>query len=115
MRVRKRLPVVRWPGTGGRGGGQGRRLAPPRAGFGGSGARAVTTDLVALRARIAAIAARPGGSPASSSVSKAFPSPARGGGQDAGFNALPANCTEEATPFRPLTCRPECFPDTGTH
>jgi uncharacterized protein YprB with RNaseH-like and TPR domain len=75
----------------------------------------VTTDLVALRERIAAIAARPGGSRASPSFSKAFPSPARGGGQDAGFNALPANCTEEATPFGPVAVRREWFPDDGDH
>jgi len=75
----------------------------------------VTTDLVALRERIAAIAVRPGGSPASPSFSKAFPSPARGGAQGGGFNALPANCTEEATPFGPVAVRREWFPDDGDH
>ncbi len=75
----------------------------------------MTTDLVALRERIAAIAARPGGSPASPSFGKAFPSPTRGGGRGGGFNALPANCTEEATPFGPVAVRREWFPDDGGH
>jgi tetratricopeptide (TPR) repeat protein len=32
-----------------------------------------------------------------------------------GFNALPANCTEEATPFGPIAVRREWFPDDGDH
>jgi hypothetical protein len=68
----------------------------------------VTADLVALRERIAAIAARPKGSTPSA---LGFPSPARGGGQGGG--RLPANCIEEATPFGPVVVRREWFPDEG--
>jgi len=67
----------------------------------------VTADLVALRARIAAIAARPRGAATS-------PSPARGGGQGGGADSpgrLPANCHEEPTPFGPVAVRREWFPD----
>ncbi len=65
----------------------------------------MTADLVALRDRIAAIAARPrGGAPLASRL----PSPT-GGGQ-AG-RRLPSNCTEEATPFGAVAVRREWFPD----
>jgi uncharacterized protein YprB with RNaseH-like and TPR domain len=67
----------------------------------------VSADLVALRARIAAIAARPTGAVAS-------PSPACGGGQGGGARSsgrLPRNCHEEPTPFGPVAVRREWFPD----
>ena len=78
----------------------------------------MTADLVALRERIAAIAARPRSSLTSPSTS--------GGGQGQGFSSpsgrgrggggrLPANCSEEATPFGPVVARREWFPDDGDH
>jgi hypothetical protein len=70
----------------------------------------VTADLVALRERIAAITARPKGSPTPTS---GFPSAARGGGQGGRFDRLPANCAEEPTPFGPVVVRREWFPDGG--
>ena len=69
----------------------------------------MTADLVALRERIAAIAARPN-SPVRA------PSPARGGGQGGSAGSasrLPANCVEEPTPFGPVVVRREWFPDYG--
>ena len=69
----------------------------------------MTADLVALRERIAAIAARPRGACNS-------PSPACRGGQGRGAGSagrLPANCFEEATPFGPVAVRREWFPDDG--
>jgi len=61
----------------------------------------VTADLIALRARIAAIAAR-------------SPSPAGGGGQGGGTaGRLPANCAEELTPFGPVLVRREWLADQG--
>src|SRR5207253_7184727 len=116
VRLREWLPVVRWPGAGGRGGGESGRPAP--AGTGGAGARAgaVTADLVALRERIAAITARPPritGPPP-------YPSPRAGEGEiDLGpdrqreLRPLPANCAEEPTPFGPVVVRREWFPDDG--
>ena len=67
----------------------------------------MTADLVALRARIAAIAARPTGAVPS-------PSPACGGGQGGGARSsgrLPPNCHEEPTPFGPVAVRREWFPE----
>ena len=72
----------------------------------------MTADLIALRERIAAIAARP--------VRRLPPYPppragegdfelAAGGGRE--LMRLPANCTEEATPFGPVVVRREWFPD----
>ena len=69
----------------------------------------MTADLVALRERIAAIAARPG--------AVLSPSPS-GGGQGGGAGSkgrLPANCCEEATPFGPIVVRREWFTDDGDH
>ena len=69
----------------------------------------MTADLVALRERIAAIAARP-------RSAFALPSPARGGGQGGGAGGagrLPANCSEEATPFGPVAVHREWFPGDG--
>jgi uncharacterized protein len=67
----------------------------------------VTADLVALRERIAAITARPRDGAKAPSHS--------GGGQGGGQAArLPANCTEEATPFGPVAVRREWFPDDGS-
>jgi uncharacterized protein len=66
----------------------------------------VTADLVALRERIAAIAARPRGALRS-------PSPSREGDGGAWARRLPANCSEEATPFGPVAVRREWFPDDG--
>ena len=66
----------------------------------------MTADLVALRARIAAIAARPRGATKSPSLS--------GGGEGGGWTGqLPANCSEEGTPFGPVAVRREWFPDDG--
>jgi uncharacterized protein len=66
----------------------------------------VTADLVALRERIAAIAARP-------RAALRSPSPS-GGGEGGGWaGRLPANCSEEATPFGPVAVRREWFPDDG--
>src|SRR5438105_10526073 len=113
--LREWLSVLRWPGARGRGAGEGRRHAPPRAG-GRAGRGPVTADLTALRARIAAIAARPRGfSTPSSSTGATSPSPAGGGGQGGGasFKALPANCAEELTPFGPVLVRREGIADQG--
>src|SRR5260370_16747524 len=103
---------MRGPGAGGGGGGEGGRLAPPRPGHAGSGAGAVTADLVALRERIAAIAARP----PRRSPSPPYPPPEREGefqpprGRESESRRLPANCPENATPFLPALLPPECFP-----
>jgi uncharacterized protein YprB with RNaseH-like and TPR domain len=70
----------------------------------------MTADLVALRERIAAITARP--KRAAQTPGPGFPSPA-GGGQGGG--RLPANCTEEETPFGPVVVRRDWFPDEGDH
>jgi uncharacterized protein YprB with RNaseH-like and TPR domain len=70
----------------------------------------VTADLVALRERIAAITARP--KRAVQTPGPGFPSPF-GGGQGGG--RLPANCTEEETPFGPVVVRRDWFPDEGDH
>src|SRR5438309_3542253 len=111
MRVRERVSIVCWPGVGGGGGGEGGRLAPPRTGRAGSHAGEVTADLVALRERIAAITARPRVAGTSHAATSAFPS---GGGQGGGaFKALPADCTEELTPFGPVVVRREWLPDEG--
>jgi hypothetical protein len=66
----------------------------------------VTADLVALRERIAAIAARP----PPHSEPPPYPPPQAGAGN---LTRLPANCTEEATPFGPVVVRREWFPDDG--
>jgi uncharacterized protein len=68
----------------------------------------VTADLVALRERIAAIAARP----PRRSEPPPYTSPQAGEGN---FKRLPANCIEEATPFGPVVVRREWFPDEGDH
>jgi uncharacterized protein len=71
----------------------------------------VTADLLALRERIAAITARP-------RVAVTSPSPARGGEQGGGagwFKRMPANCTEEATPFGPVAVHRAWFPDDSDH
>jgi uncharacterized protein len=65
----------------------------------------VTADLVALRERIAAIAARPRGPVSPSGTGRR-----EGGGS---IRGLPANCSEEATPFGPVAVRREWFPDDG--
>ena len=65
----------------------------------------MTADLVALRARIAAIASRPSASPVSRSTAGA-----RGGDVHV-VGRLPPNCIEEATPFGPVIARREWFPD----
>src|SRR5205807_9671437 len=94
------------------------RLAPPRTGRAGSHAGEVTADLVALRERIAAITARP----PRQSQPPLNPPPQAGegdfdltrGGQGGGtFKALPADCTEELTPFGPVVVRREWLPDEG--
>src|SRR5437867_5020415 len=87
--------------AGPRGGGAGksRGHASPRAGCAGAGR--VTADLIALRARMAAIAAGP-------------PAPAGGGGRGGGTaGRLPANCEEELTPFGPVLVRREWLADQG--
>jgi len=63
----------------------------------------VTADLVALRARIAAIAARPAGAHLAkpASIKPAFDDP----------RGLPTNFAEELTPFGPVAVRREWFPD----
>jgi uncharacterized protein len=66
----------------------------------------VTADLVALRERIAAIAARP---PRRTEPALAAGLPSEG--ED--FKRLPSNCREEATPFGPVVVRREWFPDDG--
>jgi uncharacterized protein len=68
----------------------------------------MSTDLAALRERITAIAQRHS-SLASVASGRAFPYPARGGGQGGG--QLPANCVEEETPFGPVVARREWLPD----
>ena len=81
----------------------------------------MTADLIALRERIAAIAARPRGAatlPAQSGrrQGQVFPSPPWGVGPGGGAGSvgrLPANCSEEATPFGPVAVRREWFPDDG--
>src|ERR1700686_3218378 len=114
--MRERLPIMRRPGTRGRGGGEGSGAAPPGTGRPGYCRRAVTADLIALRERIAAITARPRGSnlePSPPGRRLAFPSPS-GGGQGGGAARLPSNCTEEATPFGPVAVRREWFGDDGS-
>ena len=67
----------------------------------------MTADLIALRARIAAIAARPQGSNASSHS---------GQWQSGGASSkvpLPTNCAEELTPFGPVLVRREWLADQG--
>ena len=66
----------------------------------------MTADLVALRARIAAITARP-------RDGLKAPSPFWGG-PGGGPRRLPPNCAEEATPFGPVAVRREWFPDDGS-
>jgi uncharacterized protein len=66
----------------------------------------VTADLVALRERIAAITARP----ARQREPPPCPPPQAGEGN---LKPLPANCSEEATPFGPVVVRREWFPDEG--
>jgi uncharacterized protein YprB with RNaseH-like and TPR domain len=66
----------------------------------------VTADLVALRERIAAITARPA---RRSEPPPYLPSQAGEGNR----NRLPANCSEEATPFGPVVVRREWFPAGG--
>ena len=76
----------------------------------------MTADLVALRERIAAIAARPPritGPPP-------YPPPRAGEGEieptpdrQRELRPLPANCCEEVTPFGPVVVRREWFPDDG--
>ena len=63
----------------------------------------MTADLVALRARIAAIAARPAGAHLAkpASIKPAFDDP----------RGLPTNFAEELTPFGPVAVRREWFPD----
>ena len=68
----------------------------------------MTADLVALRERIAAIAARP----PRRTQPPPGPSP-RGGEGDT--KRLPVNCLEEATPFGPVVVHREWFPDEGDH
>jgi uncharacterized protein len=65
----------------------------------------VTADLVALRQRIAAIAARPARRTQPPSIPRAE--------VDLEVKRLPANCSEEATPFGPVAVRREWFPDDG--
>ena len=72
----------------------------------------MTADLVALRERIAAIAARPRPTPASAH-GKGFRSPSGGGQGGGAFNMLPANCFEEATPYGPVVVRREWLADEG--
>ncbi len=77
----------------------------------------MTADLVALRERIAAIAARP---PRRTGPPLYPPPQGEGGFKSAlegevGFRRLPANCSEEATPFGPVVVRREWFPDDGDH
>jgi len=67
----------------------------------------VTADLIALRARIAAIAARPRGSTASS------PSGQWQSGGASSKVPLPTNCAEELTPFGPVLVRREWLADQG--
>ena len=70
----------------------------------------MSTDLSALRARIAAIASRPPGSRASEGASRPKIPITFGGGQGGGAH-LPANCIEEDTPFGPVVARREWLPD----
>src|SRR5207249_8255502 len=93
--------------------GNGGGAASPRPGSAGAGG--VPADLIALRARIAAIAARP---PRSTSPlpneGSGSPSPAGGGGQGGGTaGRLPANCAEELTPFGPVLVRREWLTEQG--
>src|SRR5947209_14493378 len=102
------MPILCGSCAGGGGAGEDGRVASPRAGRAPCSG-AVTADLVALRERIAAIAARPN-SPVRA------PSPARGGGPGGSAGSasrLPANCVEEPTPFGPVVVRREWFPDDG--
>src|SRR5947209_19506788 len=119
--MRKRLPFVRRPGARGGGGGQSGRVAA--AGVGSARSCNVTADLVALRARIAAITSRRSdGLDHPSPSGNKFPAPlgegrvgapypfreAQGGG--AGWR-LPPACHEEATPFGPVMARREWLAD----
>src|SRR3989440_11306474 len=101
--MRKWLPFVRRPGARGWGGGKSGRVAA--AGVGRARSSNVTADLVALRARIAAISARP---------RDGFSHPsAAGGGQGGGPGPRhePPACQEEATPFGPVMARREWLAD----
>ena len=76
----------------------------------------MTADLVALRERIAAIAARPRGAATLPSGRGQNQGLGGGWGEGAGWTGqLPANCREEATPFGPIVVRRESFPDDGDH
>ena len=65
----------------------------------------MSADLIALRARIAAIAAQPPGAPVAKSAARKPSSDAPWG--------LPTNFVEESTPFGPVAVRREWFPDKG--
>src|SRR5437016_2189061 len=93
--MREWLPFVRRPGA--RGGGGGESGGAAAAGVGSARSRKLTADLVALRARIAAISSRPRIN--RSSGDAASPPP-------------PA-CHEEATPFGPVMARREWLADEG--
>jgi uncharacterized protein len=75
----------------------------------------VTADLVALRERIAAITARSAGP----KQPPPYPPPegegkyTTSGWRKEELRRLPANCTEEGTPFGPVAVRREWFPDDG--
>jgi len=75
----------------------------------------VTADLIALRARIAAIAARPPRSTSPlPSEGSGSPSLTGGGGRGGGTaGRLPANCAEELTPFGPVLVRREWLTEQG--
>ena len=65
----------------------------------------MTADLVALRARIAAIAGN------STTIRRAQRASPRGIDESTHAGRLPKNCIEEATPFGPVIARREWFPD----
>ena len=68
----------------------------------------MSADLVALRARIAAIAARPSGV-----VRPQGTSPSHRPNESNPWGRLPKNCIEEATPFGPVIARRAWYPDDG--
>ena len=76
----------------------------------------MTADLVALRERIAAITARSAGA----KQPPPYPPPEgegkyrTSGSRKEEFRRLPANCTEEATPYGPVAVRREWFRDDGS-
>src|SRR5579864_3551426 len=91
---------MRGSGAGGRRGGQGGGCQA--SGAGGSRPSHVTADLVALRARIAAISSRP---VSNRPIARQLRRPP--------VASLPAHCVQEETPFGLVVARREWYPDDG--